>query len=511
MPTHKAKPVVAENPCLPDLTNPNDLTIWNPGQTVYTEDNPHPILGRLDPPPSWYIKEISYLEDNDGKPLVDREGCQIRDWPGWPRYISSQIGGHDLEVLFRASCRVTYRDIWARQPRWVKKPDSIMTNRMNQRRLREGRQPVKGVCWSQRYASRAPPKTVVLAVAELTADQIRYNTNFLIKNNALISHNGGQVLPLDYYVSGAGLHKPSMMVYDALLLIHRLAHTTRTKQLLHSRAQVAANSPVSRRRRRTSTQTKSNKKAKVDVKDETADENKSSDVDDEFLYEEDLEEDTGTGSKDPDQTTCLRAYEKYYDGGTVKKAAGVEPTWEVDQFLNERDDEFDQEEYNGLDEEIFGETEQEEYNDRDEEMFGEWDQEDNEENDENDDKMSDDELDGEFEHYDENDFISSTDSHHGTNTQEHLTSSNSLYEDQENDEGDSKMSDDELDGEFEYYDENEFANSPYYSHGTNAQQRATSPDSLYEDEMAMEAFGATLYSRMQALFSCSAHDGAMFN
>ena len=535
MSVSKAKPVDEENPRLPDLTNPNDITMWNPGQPVYSKINPNPILGRLDPSPAWFVKKITFLLDNDGQPLLDREGNPIRDWPGWPRYISSLIGGHDMEVLFRSSCRVTYKDIWARQPCWVKAPTNTMTNRMNQRRLREGRLPYGAICWSQRYITRASPKTLAAAVADLSADQIRYNTNFPIQNNGIIS--GTQVLPLNYYISGEGIHKPSLMVYDALVLVHELAQSCRAMRLLHwmhlpqeclpsdwrtrgfqgrarraavSRAQTAANMPVSRRRRRASTQTLSNKKRKF------ADKAQSSDVvyGFEWFLSEDWVEDTGAGFVDPSQSSFQHAYGTYCNFETTKRKRAKKAKRSIWQWLygsvtgldredfqepddddddSEESDENDfekayQEEIEAVDEEEDTDLGEDENEEVDEEEKEELDEEENEENTGGNDEMYDDELDAKFEYYDEDDVASAGLFYDGGEGMD-APSSDGLYDD--DDEGTEEVDDHTSDIEREEEDEGEDDTT-----ATNASIEAhcSAEDSIYEDERAMNAFAAAANS-----------------
>ncbi|MCJ1385832.1 hypothetical protein MMC17_008956 [Xylographa soralifera] len=511
MPGYKGKPVEEENPRLPDLTNPNDITIWNPGQTVYSKDNPHPILGRLEPPPSWFINTVTFLLDNNGQPLIDRDGQPIKDFQGWPRYISSQIGGHDMEVLFRSSCRVTYADIWARQPCWVKKPKSKMTNRMNQRRLREGRLPFKGICWSQRYATRAPPKTLVSAVAALTANQIRYNTNFLIQDNGIIAQTGGQVLPLDFYIPGERRHKPGVMLYDALVLVHQLARSTRTNRLLHwtqlpedclpgdwrtrgyqlraqneenFRAQAPVNQPVSRRRRRVSTKTQSNKKPRLDLNEETTDENQSSNIDLELSLKEESDEDTGAGFNDPAQTSFQHAYGKYHDGERVQRDGGVRVKRDIHDWLYRSDEGSDQEENEGSD--------REENEELDREENEELDQEENQVNDESNDYVSynddtsDLDLNEVYEEFDDNATTASDNVSQDTNKENDAR----LYEDEGNDEVNDYASDSELDGEYEEYDEGEVDTAThgqlYHAGFLNGMSQTLAPEPSLHDTDASE-------------------------
>ncbi|MCJ1292142.1 hypothetical protein MMC34_003692 [Xylographa carneopallida] len=363
------KAVEEENPKLPDPTNPNDITTWNPDLPVYSKDNPHPILGCLDPPPSWFVEVNDVLMDDNGKPLLDRDNNLIIDWPEWPRYISSKIDGHDMEVLFRASNQVSYKDIWARQPCWVKKPSSLWANRMNQRRLREGRIPFKGICWSRRYATRISPKTLAFTIADLTHRQIRYNTNFPIKNNAIISPVGGQVLPLDHYLDQGALHEPSQMVYNTLVFIYDLACTTTNQMSLQGlqllvgnllgdsrtggdeiptlnatnfQAQAATKLPVSRRRRIISTQPQSNKKPRYEAECEQriADDEETFDDGAEFgvLVKEESSEDTAAVPIDESYPPFLYAFEHHHNDEPIPRARKEKAMQAVDQWLYGNDD-----------------------------------------------------------------------------------------------------------------------------------------------------------------------------
>ncbi|MCJ1398787.1 hypothetical protein MMC11_001988 [Xylographa trunciseda] len=233
MPRIQANPLPAQPPHVPDPTNPQDITTWSPSRPAYCRGNPHPILGCLDPPGSWSEAPITNLIGDDGEPIMDRGNQPIKDFPEWPRYISSSISGHDMEVLFRSSRHVAYRDIWARQPCWVEQPEAKVFNRFNQRRMRDGREPCGAICWSQRYSTRSAPKVLVAAVEVLTAAQIRYNTNFEVLEDGIVFKDGGEVLPLDYYLDGGGLHVPSKMVLDTLIMIHQLACLTWKQGLEH--------------------------------------------------------------------------------------------------------------------------------------------------------------------------------------------------------------------------------------------------------------------------------------
>ncbi|MCJ1434563.1 hypothetical protein MMC27_003932 [Xylographa pallens] len=521
----KGKPVSEEIPRLPDLTNPNDITIWNPGQPVYSRTNPHPILGRLDPSPSWFVKTVTFLLGDDGEPLLDREGNPIRDWPGWPRYISSQIGGHDMEVLFRSSCRVTYKDIWARQPCWVKAPNSTMTNRMNQRRLREGRLPFGGICWSQRYITRASPKTLAAAVADLSADQIRYNTNFPIQDDRIIA--GSQVLPLDYYISTEGIHKPSVMVYDALVLIHELAQSTRALRLLHwmhlpekclpsdwrtrgyaqraqnaaiARAQDTDNSPKSRRRRRASKQTLSNKKRRLDLQEQSSE----ALLGFEWFLSEDWDEDTGAGTADLSKSSFQHAYETYRNFETTEKKRAKKAKRDIWQWLygsvngldredflelddDDDSDESDEDDFEEVDDEESEEETEEETEEVNQEEDAEVDDEENEENTRSndevyDDEVYDDELDGEFEYYDENDFNASAGLPYDSDEGIDAPSSDGLYDDEGNDEVNDFTSDIEREGGYEADDDDEVDTA---TNASNEEDHCSAEDSVYEDEQPM--------------------------
>ena len=291
MPPLLRKRLAGESARPVDVTNPNDITTWSPNQASYSKTNPNPILGRLDPHGSWKVSSVAYLQGDDGQPILDREGLPIKDFPGWPRYISSKISGQDMEVLFRTSSRVTYRDIWVRQPSWVPKPDNTGMNMQNQRRKREGRDPYSGISWSRRYATRAPPKALVTAIEPLTQEQIAHNTTFKVHANGISFGDASQLLPLDYFLSGEEVHTPSDVVRNTLELLLHLGECVRQEGVKHwselkeeflpedwrkrgqrLQSQTTKTTPVPDKKPGSPLNRQDNKRRKVDNHEETVDE-----------------------------------------------------------------------------------------------------------------------------------------------------------------------------------------------------------------------------------------------
>ena len=218
-----------------DPTNPNDQTSPHPNQNNWSALTPPIVLGKLDPPDEYYgVRDYDQLKDAAGNVYIDRKGVALRDIPFLPRFISSKVEGWRLEAWFKTSTDLCYNDIWQRQPTWVPELNQKINNVANMARLRLGRKPYNGRCWSNNYRNR-PGKDLVKTVERLTPQQIRYNTTWIITPQGVHPpNNPGHLVPLDSFMNPGeqpGQHVASHAVQDAIALRGELSAKAAQKGL----------------------------------------------------------------------------------------------------------------------------------------------------------------------------------------------------------------------------------------------------------------------------------------
>ena len=212
-------------PC--DPSNPLDITTQILREVGWSANTPPPILGRLDPPARWYDeKMVDYMRDAAGALVLDASGSPIREFGiPIPRYLSSKIHKLEpwrLEAYFRSSKAFTYRDMWARQPNWVKPLTTRATNTIGNKLGRHGRDPFNARCWSLKH-SKKPSKAAVKLLEQLTQVQIDHNTTWVVTLAGIHPPKLPRYLiPLDSFIEEGFPHVPSTEVQTALSESRRL-------------------------------------------------------------------------------------------------------------------------------------------------------------------------------------------------------------------------------------------------------------------------------------------------
>ncbi|MCJ1286718.1 hypothetical protein MMC26_006064 [Xylographa opegraphella] len=215
-----------------DPNNPLDITWPILREVGWSANRPPHILGRLDPPASWYDETIvSYMTDTAGNLVLDASGDPIREFGvPMPRYLSSKLPKLEawrLEAYFRSSKAFSYRDMWARQPNWVTPPTAKATNAYGNILSRHGRDPFNARCWSLKH-SKKPSKAAVKLLEKLTQVQLDHNTTWVVTPAGIHPPKlPNFLIPLDSFTEEGYPHTPSPEVQTALTESRRLMQLAR--------------------------------------------------------------------------------------------------------------------------------------------------------------------------------------------------------------------------------------------------------------------------------------------
>ena len=223
-----------------DPANPQDLTTPIQAERDWSEDRPHAILGRLDPPVGWYDAPVPRpLIDASGLPVNGKDGKPKLNFTFLPPQLSSKLEPYRMETYFRMHSSITYHALWHRQPAWMPTTKPKYRNALNNQRRRKGRDPYLARDWSRRYTGR-PTRVLVELIGSLTSEQVVLNTTWTVVTTSRGKHianpkNPSQIVRWDYYLDGKPAHQPSKEVDEALEEHRRLMGLAHQHNLSHWR------------------------------------------------------------------------------------------------------------------------------------------------------------------------------------------------------------------------------------------------------------------------------------
>ena len=191
----------------------------------FSEVQPPPILGMLEPPPDRNAQHhVPDMVDNNGQVVINSSnGLTKRRFPSVPDTVAERPSGRDLEMWFRLHKEFSYRDVNSRV-------NTVSTwsvtnkghpNKLNMARLRDARIKLNCSEWSNRHDVEVPSGALLELMAPLTPVQVAHNTTWLVTQNGI--HPPGlpdYLLPWDIYLDNGQPHQPSRLVLKALAWCH---------------------------------------------------------------------------------------------------------------------------------------------------------------------------------------------------------------------------------------------------------------------------------------------------